>query len=171
MQRFEFKPYNWDSIQTFNGSLMETRIMYYINTGLRNENILEYLQKPFGSYLHGFLLAIGSYKRLWIGDLDGIIAPMDVQPEGWTYPNGESLEPSWFWQWHPSEISHSKLLQDSKKTNIFDFTENIDKGRFKSLVPMKFHEKYGEIQTIGAFPVMRLPAIMKDCTWTIEVDQ
>lgn len=164
MLHLEFEPYNMDSIRTFNGSLIEERIMYHVNAKLRSLDILEFMRSPQGSYLHGFLDAIGPYFTLWIGDLDGQVAPMDVAPTGWTYPNGENLEKSWFWQWFPSEFSQKKLLENAKNTNPL-----IPPKYFKTLVPMKMEEKHGEIQQIQAIPVMRLPAIMKKCTWTIEL--
>lgn len=108
-------PYNYGNIEIINGSLRETKIMYYLHAildGGNRDEILEYMNAPFGSFLHGFLMAIGPYSRLWLGDLDGVITPKDVQPEGWTYPSGKPIEDSWFWEWHPSEFSQSQLLED-----------------------------------------------------------
>jgi hypothetical protein len=161
-------PYNYGNIEIINGSLRETKIMYYLHAildGGNRDEILEYMNAPFGSFLHGFLMAIGPYSRLWLGDLDGVITPKDVQPEGWTYPSGKPIEDSWFWEWHPSEFSQSQLLEDVSKINPFG-----DQGRLKSLVPMKLNDKYGEIKCVEAIPVMRLPQLFRKCDWMFEVD-
>ena len=168
MKRLHIKcPYNYNNIEILNGSLRESKIMYYLHAifdGDRDE-ILEYMNARFGTFLHGFLMAIGPYSRLWIGDLDGVITPKDVQPEGWTYPSGEPIEPSWFWEWHPSEFTQGKLLKDLTKVNPLG-----EQGRLKSLVPMNLNDKYGKIESVEAIPVMRLPQLFRNCQWIFEID-
>ena len=167
MKRLHVLPYNYNNIEILNGSLSETKIMYYLNAIFDGDNdeILEYMNGTAGSFLHGFLMAIGPYSRLWLGELDGVITPKDVQPEGWTYRSGEPIERSWFWEWHPSEFSQSKLLEDLSKINPFG-----EQGRFKSLVPMCLSDKHGKIESVEAIPVMRLPQLFRKCDWIFEID-
>lgn len=168
MKRFQTKaPYHYGDYQLRNGDLRQTKIIYYLHAIIDNDDeILEYMTQPQGSFLHGFLRAIGPYCRLWVGDLDGIVAPKDVPPQGWTYPNGEPVEDSWFWDWYPSETSVKKLMAEMHKSNP------LEAGvRLKALVPFQLNRKHGVVTGVEAIPVMRLPDLFTKCEWTFEVDQ
>ena len=169
MKRFYLNPpTDLNRLTIINGSLKEEKIIYHIHPildGGDQDEVLEYMSGPFGSQLHGFLAAIGPYCRLWLGDLDGIITPKDVQPQGWTYGNGEPVEESWFWEWHPSEFSQKKLLGD-----LAEIKPLKNEGRLKMLVPMCLSDKHGKIESVEAIPVMRLPQLFRSCQWIFEID-
>lgn len=105
-------------------------------------------------------LVAGPYATLWAGDMEGKIVPMDVEPQGWTYANGEPVEPSWFWQWHPSDATKAAMLQDLKATNPLSSTTSI----FKSLAPRLMCGRHGAVTDIQAIDVAQLPNIVKSGT-------
>ena len=103
-------------------------------------------------------LYAGTHSRLWVGPLDGIIAPMDVQPEGWTYPSGDPLEPSWWWQWHPSDAAKELIMGDLSERNP------LEVKTFKHLAPMGLQKKSGTITDVQAINIIRLPGLIKNGT-------
>ena len=79
------------------------------------------------------------------------------------------MEPSWFWDWYPSEYAQKKLSADIQKINTFEDGAGAQ-VRLKALVPMQLKRKHGEIESVGAVPVMRLPALFRECEWTFEIN-
>lgn len=102
---------------------------------------------------------VGAYSTLWIGTLDGILAPMDIPPEGWSFESGEIVEPSWFWQWHPSDKSAKRLLANLSETNSLE-VENPSQV-FKTLVPFNSQEKRGVVSSIQAIDLVSLPDLIR----------
>ncbi len=98
-------------------------------------------------------LCVGAYSRLWVGELEGTIAPMDVAPEGWMYPSLKAAESSWFWQWTPSQRSEEILLSELEDSNPLN--------SFKNLVPFQLQRKHGAIAQINAIDLIRLPDIVR----------
>lgn len=141
MKRIEISvPVNDFNIETFsvNREHRKERILYYVNIVCSPEG-LEFIRKS-SSYLPEFLMAIGVNSRLIIGELEGVIKSPEEIPQ-WTYGNtNHSLEPSWFWEWFPTEETKGKLKE------------------------MGFSEK--ETQSIR---IMRLPVLFKK-NWVFEVE-
>lgn len=100
-------------------------------------------------------LCAGPHSRLWIGDLDGIIAPMDVLPKGWTYPSSEPVESSWFWQWTPSPTAEKILMQELEDVQPL----SAQPKHLKSLAPFQLRRKHGAIAQVNAIDLIRLPDI------------
>ncbi len=117
-------------------------------------------------------LVAGPYSTLWIEDLNGTIAPMDVEPQGWIYPNGEPAEPAWFWQWYPSETAQQKMLADLHDPDpLRELSADRKPKYFKGLVPFDKARNYGEIQAINGINLQQLPDMMRrGLTWTFEFD-
>lgn len=112
-------------------------------------------------------LVAGAYSRLWVGSLDGTLVPMDRPPTGWTYPNGEPVEPSWFWQWKPSEASEQTLLTELADPNPL----REAKGVLKTLMPHNKARDYGDILAIEAIDLVRLVGMVKtNIPWLFEFD-
>ena len=100
---------------------------------------------------------VGAYARLWVGDLDGIIAPMDRAPEGWSYPNHEPIESAWFWQWIPTAQSEKILLHEMEDADPL----TSEPSRFKSLVPFQLQRKHGAIAQVTGIDLIRLPDLVR----------
>jgi hypothetical protein len=114
------------------------------------------------------LRSVKSHAKLWIGDWEGTIAPMDCQPQGWTYPSGKPLEPEWWWQWHPSSFAQTQAVATINMNSIEAWTAN---SPLKSGVPFQMQRNMGEVSAIEAIPVQRLPHLMKkEALWTFEYD-
>lgn len=110
------------------------------------------------------LKVCGSHARLWLDDHEGTIAPMDVPPQGWCYPNGDLLEPEWWWQWHPKEDSHIVEFLNCDPIAAWE-----KKSTFKSGLPFQMQRQTGQIKRIEAIPMMRLPGLVKKNTvWHFE---
>lgn len=101
-------------------------------------------------------LYAGAYSRLWIGPLDGTIAPMDVQPEGWTYASGDPLEPSWWWQWYPSDTARKLIMGDLSERNP------LEVKTFKHIAPIQLQKESGPLTDVQAIDVIRLPGLFKN---------
>lgn len=100
---------------------------------------------------------MGSHSTLWVGALDGILAPMDAQPQGWMYPNGGPVEPAWFWQWTPSERSQDALVRELESRNPLE-----DKPtHLKNLVPYQLSRTHGAIAQVQAIDLRRLPHLVR----------
>ncbi|NJM74693.1 MAG: hypothetical protein HC852_01700 [Acaryochloridaceae cyanobacterium RU_4_10] len=120
------------------------------------------------------LRIVGPYATLWIGPHKGTIAPMDVQPIGWVYGNGDEYEPENFWQWVPDGLSEAQLVTESNRfsTNQLEMFFEKNKSVFKPLVPAQFDREYGQILEIEAIPIQRLAdLISKDVDWVFEFEQ
>jgi len=110
----------------------------------------------------------GSHCRLWLDGIDGIVSPMDVEPQGWLYPNGETLiEPEYFWVWHPSVFSHDKVVKDLNTFKLW--VDNDMSSVFKTMVPLHIEEKYGKILFVEGIPIMELIGKVKtNVQWVFE---
>lgn len=112
-------------------------------------------------------LVAGPYATLWVGDLEGKIVPPDVEPEGWTYANGEPVEPSWFWQWIPSDAADKALTEDLFDTNPLKGEPKY----FKSLVPYGVQRGYSEVTQIEGIDLTRLVGMVRgDLPWIFEFE-
>lgn len=111
--------------------------------------------------------ACGSHARLWIGNLDGIIAPMDVPPQDWFYPSGIPVEPEFFWQWTPSDTAQTLLEEEIRSENpLTDSPSHL-----KRLVPCQMERKHGAIAQVNAIDLVRLPDLFRrDVGFLFEAD-
>ena len=169
--------HNHDTAWICNGNLKQTYVRYTPDCDPENRLLLRKLENSRGlSAVYADLVRValitGPYATLWIGDLKGTIAPMDVQPQGWTYPNGEVAEPSFFWQWHPSDDTEDKIIRDLSDANPFrKVLEGEEPKYLKGLVPYAKDRKHGKIDAIQAFPILKLPEMLRpDLQWTFEFD-
>jgi hypothetical protein len=118
--------------------------------------------------LSEILRAVGSHATLWIGDWQGTIAPMDIPPEGWTYPSGRPLEPEWWWQWFPSDRAESEAKECLNMNPIDAWSVN---SPLKFGIPFQMQRNLGDVQEINAIPMMRLPDLVKkEVLWTFEFE-
>lgn len=116
------------------------------------------------------LRLVRCYATLWIGTWQGTIAPMDRQPQGWTYPSGQPLEPEWWWQWHPSSQTEAEALT-LLNTNGFEAWERSESTPLKAGIPFQMQRNLGEVQAVNAISVQRLPDLMrKDAPWIFEFE-
>lgn len=174
--KFAFKtPQNWNSIQIFNQGFSKYVIDHRFNVDWEVLKQADNLGIDLNSLptIANVLRLVGSHATLWIGPHKGIVAPMDQQPEAWTYPSGQEYEPENFWQWVPSDDSEAKLVSDSNRFSEDPagvlFGEN--KSVFKSLVPVQLDRQYGQIQAIEAIPIQRLASLVsKDIDWVFEFE-
>ena len=115
--------------------------------------------------LNEILRIFGPYCSLWLDDWEGTLVPMDVPPDGWTYPNGDKLEPEWWWEWHPSQRTNAEAVKFLNKP--IDLISLDRPAPFKCGVPFQMKRKMGEIVKIEAIPIQQLAAIShKDSDWT-----
>lgn len=107
-----------------------------------------------------------SYSTLWIGAWQGKVAPMNVVPQGWTYPNGTPLEPEWWWQWHPCHQAELEAIS-AINTNLVK-AMNTD-SPLKLGIPFQMQRSISEVSSIDAISLMRLPGLVrKNVEWTFE---
>jgi hypothetical protein len=112
------------------------------------------------------LQLVGSHATLWLDTWQGTIAPMDVQPTGWTYPSGKDLEPEWWWRWYPSDLTETHAV-NYLNMNVID-AWSVD-CPFKCGIPFQTQRSLGEVRKIDAIPLMRLPdMVRKDTEWIFE---
>jgi hypothetical protein len=120
------------------------------------------------------LQIVGPYATLWIGSCKGTIAPMDVQPTGWVYGNGDEFEPENFWQWTPDEQSENALIEDMN-TFLEEGMQYLFKERdsiFKDLFSYQTNRSYGKILTINAIPIQDLARLTKqNIDWVFEFER
>lgn len=120
------------------------------------------------------LRIVGPYATLWIGSYKGTIAPMDVQPTGWVYGNGDEFEPENFWQWTPDEQSEKAILEE---INIFvgEGIQYLLKKResiFNDLFSYQTNRSHGEVLEINSISIQDLARLVKPNTdWVFEFEQ
>ncbi|MGG6267081.1 hypothetical protein ACQ4M3_13020 [Leptolyngbya sp. AN03gr2] len=118
--------------------------------------------------LDQILRLVGSYATLWIGDWEGKIAPMDVVPEGWTYPSGRLLEREWWSQWYLCDRTESQAVEF---INMNPFEASKVHSPFKSGLPFQMQHSLGKVSSISAIEIQRLPDLVhKDIKWIFEWD-
>jgi hypothetical protein len=116
--------------------------------------------------LSDILRLVGSHAKLWVGDWQGTIAPMDVVPQGWTYPSGKPLESEWWSQWHLCDRTEAEAVSLLNMNSIDAWS--VD-SPFKSGIPFQTQRSIGEVSAINAISVMRLPGMVrKDAEWLFE---
>jgi hypothetical protein len=169
-------PQNWDGFQIMNQGLTQSAIDYRFNM---EWEVLKSAQKQgmelsASPTLADVLRIAGSHATLWVGPHKGIIAPMDRQPTGWTYPSGREYEPENFWQWVPDEVAEAQLVHDSNRFSedpiqvIFGENSSV----FKSIVPAQLDRKHGQILSIEGIPIQRLAGLVKkDVDWVFEFEK
>ena len=174
MHRFTLpSPQNWNQLNIYNGKLEQNLVDWRFSL---DWDTLKQL-KPYGirtdPELSDVLTVMGSHATLWIDSCKGTIAPMDSQPQGWTYGNRKTpVSPALFWQWHPDEISKGKLLTEANAvpTSLEEWLKT-QTTLFKTLVPSHLAERHGQLTGIEAIPVYRLPGMLKSqCSWTFETE-
>jgi hypothetical protein len=174
-------PIHWDLIrivQVNNPKLTQDLVDYrfqvdWESLGLGNIRQVHELGIPLRtlSTLSTVLRIVGAYATLWIGPYKGIIAPMDVQPSGWIYANGQEVEPEIFWQWTPDKYSQQAILQDANKVFNEGMKTLLEKseGVFQKLFSYQIHRSYGEILKVDAIALQDLARIVKlDTDWIFE---
>jgi len=119
-----------------------------------------------GVKLNQVLRAVGSHATLWIDGWEGRVAPMDAEPEGWTFPNGDPLPKEWWWQWYPGDRASQEI---SAFLNM-DIQESWNaKLPFKFGIPFQFQRSMGAIEQVNAIPIQRLPGLVKKgAVWIFE---
>jgi hypothetical protein len=118
--------------------------------------------------LNDVLQVVGSHATLWLGDWQGIVVPMDVPPQGWTYPSGRALEPEWWWQWHPCDRSAKKIVQALNAAPV-EAWESARSIPFKSGIAFQSQRNQGNVLSVEAIPMQRLPGLVrKDVPWVFE---
>jgi hypothetical protein len=119
------------------------------------------------------LQIVGPYAKLWVGTYKGTIAPMDVQPMGWVYGNGDEYEPENFWQWTPDEQSEKAMLSDMN-TILREGMQSLLKERetiFKNLLSYQSNQTYGKVLEINAIPIQDLARLIKqEIDWVFEFE-
>jgi hypothetical protein len=131
------------------------------------------LEIPSHPRLLDVLKVVGSHATLWIGTCRGIVAPMDVQPIGWTWDlDGEKPVPAeLFWQWTPDKDSALRMTEEANH-----FSNNPDSvfgtaGVFKQLVPFNFSLNYEKVEDIEGITIQRLADLVrKDVDWVFEFE-
>jgi hypothetical protein len=100
-----------------------------------------------------------------------MVAPMDVEPVGWTYRNRNiAIAPEWFWLWYPDKLSQAILVKEANSfadnpTSLFEDRPSI----FKSLVPFQLTSDRGTIEQIEAIPLTKLASsVRQNCDWIFE---
>lgn len=164
--------YNHDQITLYNGLLKKESIRYTPQYDFQDSLLVRKLSEAKGCDrgmpdLAKVLLVAGSYATAWVGDLEGVIVPMDVQPEGWTYASGEPVEPSWFWQWVPSERARKVLQGELSDDNPF----TASPAHFKRLSPYATARSYGAVTEIQGVDIFALVGMIKqDVPWVFEFE-
>ena len=163
------RPNDINTFNIFNGRLRLPFTWWEFNPDLETLCLLQDLGLTKGFvHLDDVLKLAGSHSTLWIGDWQGTIAPMDVQPEGWTYPDESLLEPEWWWLWHPKPWAEKELV---KGLNSDLSAAWQSASPLKALVPFQMQRRSGETTAVEAIPVSRLPDLMKkDAMWTFEFE-
>lgn len=167
-------PINYDNIAIYNGNCQKSFVDWRFNLPYEALSQLEdwgYEIKSLPS-LADILKIVGSHATLWLGDrLSGQVAPMDVEPMGWTYRNRKiAIAPEWFWLWYPSLGSQEILVKEANlfadnPTSLFEERPSI----FKSLVPFQLTSVRGRIERIEAIPVTKLASLVRqNCDWIFE---
>lgn len=164
-------PIYWSSLNVVNGNLTSyyTDYRFIFNWDMREAC----KQKKFDDLpglpsIADVLKLTGSYTKLWIGDHLGILAPKEVEPEGWTCPSGKPLPREHFWCWYPDENSQRKIREQFQE-NLF--TSKRRSSFFKTLVPMQLQQTHSSILQINSIEALRLPdLISKELDWIFEWD-
>ncbi len=166
-------PRNHDNITMHNGSLKEPLIDYRFSIDFNTLRELHTWGVRCEATLPDILTLVGPYAKLWIGSCQGTIAPMDVAPQGWTYPNRDYPVPdSLFWLWYPDELSQDKLKTELNSVSEPDGLLGKYTSIFKYLVPFQMVMRQGETKQIEAIPLRRLPGMVQpDVTWTFETEK
>jgi len=175
-------PRDWDAIrivQLGNGKSTKDLVDYRFTPDLGRLGGIRSLHErgiPLRSLisLADVLRIVGPYATLWVGSFKGTIAPMDVQPTGWVYGNGDEYEPENFWQWTPDEPSEKAMLEeintvfDEGIKTLFEKRESV----FKKFVSFQTNRSCGEVLKIDAIAVQDLPRFVKpDTDWVFEFER
>jgi hypothetical protein len=119
--------------------------------------------------LGNVLRCVGSHSKLWIENWEGTIAPMDTPPEGWCYGNGKPVEQEWFWLWYPTTETAQKMTDLLNGDALELYGSNMP---WKALVPFQSQRSMGQVSTIEAIPISRLPDLVKkDAEWVFEFER
>jgi hypothetical protein len=170
-------PINYDSITIYNGNCQKPFVDWRFNLPYEALSQLDDWGYDVGSLpsLADILKIVGSHATLWIDErVSGIVAPMDVEPQQWTYRNRNmAIAPEWFWLWYPDKRSQEILVKEANlftdnPTALFDEYPSI----FKSLVPFQLTCARGTIEQIEAIPITKLASLVRqNCNWTFEWEQ
>lgn len=161
------RPNDFSSFKIYNGTLSKSFTRWEFSPDYEAICLFSDLEgAKICRHLDDVLRLVGSHATLWIGNWQGTVAPMDVPPEGWTYPNDEPLEPEWLWQWHPVPFAERELVNGLNADIAVAWQS---KSPLKALVPFQFQRQTGETAAVEAIPIGRLPDLMKkEAPWTFE---
>lgn len=149
------RPFTWWEINSDYETLCSIQNLY-------DGEVAAYLK------LNTMLRIAGSHATLWISDWQGTIAPMDVQPQGWCYPNGEPIEPEWWWQWHPAPDTAAAIVA---RLEAGPFAQD-ETSPLKSGVPYQFQRRQGQTQAVEAIPIQQLPNLVRSAApWIFEFNR
>jgi hypothetical protein len=175
-------PRPWDSIrivQLGNGKSTKDLVDYRFTPDFQSLGGVRDLHRrgiPLRSLvsLAEVLRIVGPYATLWIDSYRGSIAPMEVQPTGWVYGNGDEFEPENFWQWTPDEPSEKAMLRDTNTflsegmQSLFERRETV----FKDLLSYQINRSYGKVLEINAIPIQDLARMTKqNIDWVFEFER
>lgn len=110
--------------------------------------------------MHDTLELAGAYADLWIDTCKGTIAPPEVLPQGWTYQTNEPVPEQYFWLWHPDEFTNRSLTSQAN-SSLEDRIFNSPSSIFKSSIPTHLQNKYGEMKSIPAIEIYKLPGMVR----------
>jgi hypothetical protein len=175
--RLAFKtPINFNNWHIYNGSQRKPFVEYRFN--VPSDTLLTIfdaqLNIPAQPRLQDVLKIVGSHASLWIGTYKGIVAPMDVEPMGWSWDiEGEKPVPSQvFWQWHPDRESTLRLLEEANQFSNNPESVFSREGIFKQLVPANLSHQHEKIEDIEGIPIQRLAdMVYKEADWVFEFDK
>jgi hypothetical protein len=172
--RVKLKTPDWEhQFKIHNGGVSREFIWWEFSPEWESLRALQGMDETISCYpkLSDVLRLVGSHATLWIGEWEGKLAPMDVQPEGWSYPNGVELEPEWWWQWHPAEATSQKVVEYLNK-DVPEAWESFESTPFKAMIPHQLQRKHGDIFQVEAIPVQRLPGLVRrDVEWVFEFER
>jgi hypothetical protein len=172
--RVKLKTPDWEhQFKIHNGGVSREFIWWEFSPEWETLGTLQDLAEGISCFpkLAEILKLAGSHATLWIGEWEGIVAPMDCPPEGWSYPSGAELEPEWWWQWHPREATRPKIegylnAQPSEAWNVYQTTP------FKAGIPFQMQRTFGGLDQVQAISVQQLPGLVRaGVSWVFEFER
>jgi hypothetical protein len=158
-------PRHFNTIEIYNGDLRQTIIDWRFS--MPYDVLKRFDDLPSDAMLADVLRSVGSHATLYVDWWKGTIAPMDVQPQGWTWANGDPFPDEYWWQWTPDDATAAAMITEANSASI-DFEGVMGKYTqvLKDGVPFQFARRHGEIKAVEAVPLHRLAGIARSsCTW------
>jgi hypothetical protein len=160
MKRYRFRaPWGFNQIDVFEGESIRRLTIWSMGLDRKESDAIDIPS----SFLHNVLGYFGPSSILRIGEMDGTIEQPENPPTNWTYQNGETLEPGWFYEWRLFPSSRLLLSEDMTKINFF---ENAP-SHLKKLAPSQLrYSKHGIGESI---PIARIPRLFREKDWIFYV--